>query len=175
MLICYSEKWALPTSFFMYFGDAMEKKNATEKTVRKFIESVLSDTAYEVYDVEYKKEGSDLFLRIFIDKEGGVDLDDCEKVTDLINDPLDELDPINGAYFLEVSSPGVERNLCTLDHFRAALGEKVRVKTYQKLENSKEWVGILTEAGEEEIKLEVEGKAMSFPYNKIAKANLSVF
>ena len=153
----------------------MEKKNATEKSVQTFIESVLTDTPYEVYDVEYKKEGSDFFLRIFIDKEGGVDLDDCEKVTDLINEPLDELDPIGGAYFLEVSSPGVERNLCSLDHFRAVLGEKIRIKTYQKLDNSKEWVGILAEVGEEELKLEVEGKTMTFPYDKIAKANLSVF
>ena len=162
----------------MFFGDeekAMEKKNGTERSVRRFIEPILAETPYEVYDVEYKKEGSDFFLRVFIDKEGGVDLDDCEKVTDLINEPLDELDPVSGAYFLEVSSPGVERHLCCLEHFRAVLGEKIRVKTYQKLENSKEWTGILSEVGEEAVTLEVDGKEMTFPYDKIAKANLSVF
>ena len=111
----------------------MDKKNSTEKTVWQFIEPLLSDTPYEIYDVEYVKEGTEWYLRIFIDKEGGIDLDDCETVTDLINDPLDELDPIAEAYFLEVSSPGVERHLKSVRHFENAVGEKIRVKTFVKI------------------------------------------
>lgn len=153
----------------------MDKKNATEKSVWQFIEPLLKETPYEIYDVEYSKEGSEWYLRIYIDKEGGVDLDDCETVTDLINDPLDELDPISEAYFLEVSSPGIERALNSLRHFEMALGEKICVKTYAKVENSKEWVGILTAVGDDSITLEADKKTIEFPFEKIAKANISVF
>ena len=153
----------------------MDKKNSTEKTVWQFIEPLLSDTPYEIYDVEYVKEGTEWYLRIFIDKEGGIDLDDCETVTDLINDPLDELDPIAEAYFLEVSSPGVERHLKSMRHFEKAVGEKIRIKTFVKMENSKEWVGILKAVDENGITLESNGKTIEFPFEKIAKANISVF
>ncbi|MGI5873043.1 MAG: ribosome maturation factor RimP [Bacillota bacterium] len=146
-----------------------------EKSVWRFLEPLLEPTPYEIYDVEYKKEGSEWFLRVYIDKDGVIDLDDCEAVTNLINEPLDELDPIRDPYFLEVSSPGVERHLGSVRHFRAVIGEKIRVKTYTKIENSKEWVGTLTEVSEEEITIDVQGKPMVFPYDKIAKANLSVF
>ena len=153
----------------------MDKKNTTEKTVWQFIEPLLKDTSYEIYDVEYVKEGAEWYLRIFIDKEGGIDLDDCETVTDLINDPLDELDPIAEAYFLEVSSPGVERHLKSMRHFEKAVGEKIRIKTFVKMENSKEWVGILKAVDENGITLESNGKTIEFPFEKIAKANISVF
>lgn len=153
----------------------MDKKNTTEKTVWNFIEPLLNGTPYEIYDVEYVKEGTEWYLRIYIDKEGGIDLDDCEAVTDLINDPLDELDPISDAYFLEVSSPGVERNLNTKRHFESAVGEKIRVKTFAKIENSKEWVGTLTGVDEDGITIDANGKTIVFSFEKIAKANISVF
>ena len=153
----------------------MNKMNSTEKSVWEFIEPLLNETPYEIYDVEYAKEGSEWYLRIYIDKDGGIDLDDCETVTDLINDPLDELDPISEPYFLEVSSPGVERNLKSLRHFESAVGEKVRVKTFAKIENSKEWVGTLVSFNEEGIVLDASGKTVELPFDKIAKANISVF
>ena len=153
----------------------MNKLNATEKSVWDFIEPLLKETAYEIYDVEYVKEGTEWYLRIFIDKDGGIDLDDCEAVTDLINDPLDELDPISEAYFLEVSSPGVERNLKYPAHFETAIGEKVRVKSFVKIENNKEWVGTLVSYDEEKLTLDVSGKTIEFPLDKVAKANISVF
>lgn len=153
----------------------MNKLNATEKSVWDFIEPLLKETAYEIYDVEYVKEGTEWYLRIYIDKDGGIDLDDCEAVTDLINDPLDELDPISEPYFLEVSSPGVERNLKSMAHFASAIGEKIRVKTFAKIENSKEWVGTLISLSEEGIVLDNGGKQIEFPFDKIAKANISVF
>lgn len=153
----------------------MDKKNNTEKTVMQFIAPRLADTVYEIYDVEYVKEGSEWYLRIFIDKEGGVDLDDCEKVTDLINAPLDELDPITEPYFLEVSSPGVERHLKTNAHFKKAVGEKVRIKTFAKVADKKEWIGILQDVRDDAITLNVDGKTLDFPLDMIAKANISVF
>lgn len=153
----------------------MDKKNSTEKTVWQFIEPLLTETPYEIYDVEYVKEGTEWYLRIFIDKEGGIDLDDCETVTDLINDPLDELDPIAEAYFLEVSSPGVERHLKSIRHFENAVGEKIRVKTFVKIENNKEWVGILKSVDDNGITLDANGKTIAFSFDKIAKANISVF
>ena len=153
----------------------MDKKNSTEKTVWQFIEPLLTETPYEIYDVEYVKEGTEWYLRIFIDKEGGIDLDDCETVTDLINDPLDELDPIAEAYFLEVSSPGVERHLKSMRHFENAVGEKIRVKTFVKIENNKEWVGILKAVDDNGITLDANGKTIAFSFDKIAKANISVF
>ena len=135
----------------------------------------MTETPYEIYDVEYVKEGTEWYLRIFIDKEGGIDLDDCETVTDLINDPLDELDPIAEAYFLEVSSPGVERHLKSMRHFENAVGEKIRVKTFVKIENNKEWVGILKSVDDNGITLDANGKTIAFSFDKIAKANISVF
>ena len=153
----------------------MDKKNSTEKTVWQFIEPLLTETPYEIYDVEYVKEGTEWYLRIFIDKEGGIDLDDCETVTDLINDPLDELDPIAEAYFLEVSSPGVERHLKSMRHFENAVGEKIRVKTFVKIENNKEWVGILKSVDDNGITLDATGKTIAFSFDTIAKANISVF
>lgn len=153
----------------------MNKLNATEKSVWEFIEPLLKETAYKIYDVEYVKEGSEWYLRIYIDKDGGIDLDDCEAVTDLINDPLDELDPISEPYFLEVSSPGVERNLKSTEHFQSAIGEKIRVKAFAKIENKKEWVGTLLGFNEEGITMNAEGKDIEIPFDKIAKANISVF
>lgn len=153
----------------------MSKENNTEKTVRQFIEPLFAETPYSIYDIEYCKEGSEWYLRIYIDKDGGIDLDDCEAVTDLINDPLDELDPIKDAYYLEVSSPGIERHLKTAEHYNAALNEKVRIKTYSKVENKKEWVGILTAVTEEGVTLDAEGKEINIPFEMIAKANISVF
>lgn len=153
----------------------MEKKNNTEAIVWQLIEPILNETVYDIYDVEYQREGAEWYLRVFIDKEGGVNLDDCEKVTDLINDPLDDLDPITEPYFLEVSSPGIERRLKSITHFEKAIGEKIRVKTYAKVENRKEWVGILQEITDDAVILNVEGETLAVPFDMVAKANISVF
>ncbi len=153
----------------------MEKKSKVEQTVENCIAHILADTPYEIYDVEYVKEGSEWFLRIYIDKEDGVDLDDCENVTDLINDPLDELDPIKEPYYLEVSSPGVERKLKNNAHFRRVVGEKIYVRFFGPLNGRKEAIGILHEVKEKSIVITVDGDRLEIPFEKIAKANLSVF
>lgn len=153
----------------------MEKKQKIETQIEECIRPILAATPYDIYDIEFVKEGSAFYLRIFIDKEDGIDLDDCEKVTDLINDPLDAVDPIKEPYYLEVSSPGIERRLKTLGHFEKAVGEKVFIKTYSPIDGKKEFIGILTKVDNQQITLGQEGEEKIFPYDKIAKANLSVF
>ena len=100
---------------------------------------------------------------------------DCENVTDLINDPLDELDPIKEPYYLEVSSPGVERKLKNNAHFRRVVGEKIYVRFFGPLNGRKEAIGILHEVKEKSIVITVDGDRLEIPFEKIAKANLSVF
>ena len=99
-------------------------KNIEEK-VEQLIEKTINELGYELYDVEYAKEGKDYFLRIFIDKNEGIDLNDCEKVNDAVNPILDAADYIKEQYFLEISSPGIERTLRKDKHLKQNIGEKV--------------------------------------------------
>ena len=108
-----------------------------------------------MYDVEYTKEGKNYFLRIFIDSDKGIDLNDCEKVNNEINDILDQADYIKEQYFLEVSSPGVERVLRKDKHLKKNIGEEVILKLFKKDENNKkEYQGILTNFNENNIELD---------------------
>ena len=128
-----------------------------ESKVETLIAPKIEELGYELYDVEYTKEGKDLFLRIFIDDEKGIDLNDCEKVNNGIVDLLDEADYIKEQYFLEVSSPGVERVLRKDKHLQANLGNRVNVKLFHKdLKDRKEYEGILQNFNEKEITIDEE-------------------
>ena len=117
-----------------------------EEKVEKLVEPIIEKIGYELYDVEYSKEGKNYFLRIFIDNEKGIDLNDCEKVNDAITDVLDEKNYIKEQYFLEVSSPGVERILRKDKHLKQNIGEQVNIKLFKKDENGqKEYIGKLKE------------------------------
>lgn len=153
----------------------MEKKHSTEARVEECIKPYFANTPYEIYDIEFTKEAGQFYLRIYIDKAGGVDLDDCEAVTELIDAPLDAADPIGESYYLEVSSPGIERKLKTPAHFLKAIGEKIYVKSFSPINGKKEVTGILKSFANEEAVVEVAGEDYIFPLVKIAKANLSVF
>lgn len=122
-----------------------------EEKVESLIQKSISDLGYELYDVEYAKEGKDYFLRIFIDKQEGINLDDCEKVSDGINSLLDEADYIKEQYFLEVSSPGIERILRKEKHFKDNIGNKVQVKLFKAINGQKEVIGILKDADEDNL------------------------
>ena len=125
------------------------------KIEEKVVKEPIQNIAYELYDVEYSKEGKDYYLRIFIDKDDGIDLDDCEKVNDAISDILDEADYIKEQYFLEVSSPGVERLLRKDKHLEQNIGKEIDVKLFKKDENGKkEYQGILKQFDNEIIELE---------------------
>ena len=108
-----------------------------EERVEKLIEPIIEKIGYELYDVEYAKEGKNYFLRIFIDSEKGIDLNDCEKVNDAITDILDEGNYIKGQYFLEVSSPGIEKVLRKEKHLEKNIGTEISVKLFKKDENEK--------------------------------------
>lgn len=127
-----------------------------EEKVESLIKEKVQDLGYKLYDIQYSKEGKDYFLRIFIDKEDGIDLNDCEKVSNEINPLLDEKDFIKEMYFLEVSSPGVERILRKDEHLKDALGKEVEVKLFKPIEKQKEFIGILENYDEEKIILKLE-------------------
>lgn len=111
--------------------------------LKEYFAPKIREMGYELVDVEFVKEGERSVLRFYIDKLGGVDIDDCEKASCYISDKLDEIDPIESSYYLEVSSPGVDRELKTEDDLKKFFGESVQVKLYKKVDNLKEFVAIL--------------------------------
>lgn len=109
-----------------------------------------------MYDVIYAKEGKDYYLKVFIDKDEGIGIEDCEKVNEAINDILDKEDLIPDSYFLEVSSPGLERLLRKEKHFLKYLGKEVKVKLYKPINKKREFIGILKSFENNKIILEME-------------------
>lgn len=122
-----------------------------EERVEELVKSKVQELGYELYDVQYSKEGKDYFLRIFIDNKEGIDLNDCEKVSDGINELLDEADYIKEQYFLEVSSPGIERMLRKDKHLEESIGKEIEIKLFKPFNESKEWSGILEKFDEEKV------------------------
>ena len=137
-----------------------------EERVEELIKDKIENIGYSLYDVEYAKEGPNYYLRIFIDNEKGIDLNDCEKVSNEINEILDQADYIKEQYFLEVSSPGVERILRKDRHLEQNIGKEVEVKLFKKDENgNKNYQGKLESFDEEtvtidEIKIERKNIAL---------------
>ena len=117
---------------------AYTKKNGnTVDIVRNLAEPIAAGLGLSIWDVRFLKEGADWFLRIFIDKPEGVGIDDCEAMSRAINKPLDELDPVEQAYCLEVSSTGINRELSRAEHFTAFLGSPVQVKLIRPMEDGR--------------------------------------
>lgn len=123
---------------------AKSKGGVTVSKVRELCEPIVKDFGLSLWDVRYEKEGADWYLRIFIDKVDGVDITDCEKVSRAINTPLDELDPIENAYCLEVCSPGIERELVRDEHFMQFIGADIMVRMRRPIEGiGKDFCGVL--------------------------------
>ena len=112
-----------------------------EEKVEELVTPKINSIGYRVYDVMYVKEGKDNYLRIFIDNDEGISLNDCEKVNDAITDMLDEANYIKDQYFLEISSPGVERNIRKNEHLQESLGMEITVKLFKPIEKKKEYNG----------------------------------
>ena len=126
-----------------------------EERVESLLKEKIEAIGYELYDVEYRKEGKNYFLRIFIDKTGGIDLNDCEKVNNEIDEILDEADYIKEQYFLEVSSPGIERIIRKEKHLKKYIGHEINIKLFKKDKNgNKEYQGILKAFDQDNIELE---------------------
>ena len=136
------------------FNYEKEKKLAKiEEKVESLIKQNVENLGYELYDVEYVKEAKDYFLRIYIDSKKGIDLNDCEKVSNTITELLDKEDIIPEQYFLEVSSPGIERVLKKEKHLKDNIGNEIQIKLFKPFEGKKQYKGILK--GFDEIKIEI--------------------
>ena len=139
-----------------------------ENKVEELLENTINKLGYNLYDVEYVKEAKNYFLRIFIDKDDGINLDDCEKVNNAITDLLDEADLISDQYFLEVSSPGVERIIRKEKHLNENIGNEIEVKLYKPIEGNKQIVGILKSYDDSNVVIEVLEKEISIPRKEIS-------
>ncbi|MFK2825032.1 ribosome maturation factor RimP [Bacillus sp. B190/17] len=146
--------------------------------VEKMAQPIVEDLQLELVDIEYVKEGKNWFLRIYIDKEQGVDIEECGIVSERLSEKLDETDPIPYNYFLEVSSPGAERPLKTIRDYERAVGKRVNVKTYEPIEGEKAFEGTLLSFEQKELLIEylikTRKKQVVIPLEKVAKARLAV-
>ena len=140
-----------------------------EEKVEALITPKVEELGYNLYDVEYVKEGKDYYLRIYIEKERGIDLNDCELVSNNITEILDKEDYIKEQYFLEVSSPGIERVLKKDKHLQDNLKSNVSVKLFKPIENQKQYIGILVSFDEENIEIEIQDKTIKLPRTNIAQ------
>ena len=147
--------------------------NKIEEAVWTMAEPLAEQNGLELIEVEFVKEGSEWYLRLYLDKENGtVELDDCEKISRLVSDQLDKKDPIEQAYRLEVSSPGIERPLKRDKDFRRFKGEKVRAKVFMPINGQKEFVGELGEVDAQTIQIICDGESVSVPRDKVSKIHL---
>ena len=151
-------------------------KTQAKKRIEELIQPTVTEMGYELVDVEFVKEGPNWYLRIFIDKEGGVTIDDCEAVSKTLEKIFDEKDPIEQAYFLEISSPGIDRPLKKKEDFIKYNGEMVDVKLYKPYEGSKEYTGKLVGYDENDgtVTIEVDDKNIAFTKKEIAGIRLAV-
>lgn len=159
-------------------GADMAKKTIKE-TVGDILADFLKAEGYELYNVEYVKEAKDWFLRVYIDKLHGADrnigTEDCEKVSRYLSEKLDEADPIAGNYYLEVSSPGMDRELIKKEHFERYLGSLVDVSLYKGIDGKKIITGELLDYRDGDITLRIEGgETMELSKDRIAKTKLAV-
>ncbi|MCD5405514.1 MAG: ribosome maturation factor RimP [Desulfotomaculum sp.] len=151
----------------------VNKRNIVAR-VEELAQPIAIAIGLEIVDVEYVKEGSKWYLRVFIDKPGGVSLDDCQELSTALSDILDAQDLISHSYMLEVSSPGIERPLKKPEDYKRFIGKKVLIRTYTPLDGRKKFTGQLLGFDNGEIQLEVDNKRILIPLEKVSKANLSV-
>lgn len=152
----------------------MAGANNSEKRVESLIVPVIEKNNYELVDIEFVKEGPNWYLRIYIDKDGGITIDDCETVSKSIEKLLDEKDPIEQAYILEVSSPGIDRPLKKDSDFIKYSGEIVDIKLYKPINGSKEHQGVLLGLENNIVSISVNDVKIDFDKKDIASIRLAV-
>ena len=165
------KEWVIPL-FVHCLGGFKLVLSKIEKLTYDIALPVARGEGYEIYDVEYVKEGPHWFLRVFITSENGVDIDDCETISRALSTLLDEKDCISTNYFLEVSSPGIERILRQDEHFENAVGENVRIKLYKEIDGVKETEGELIGAEHGKITVKTNISLVEIEKKNIAKANI---
>lgn len=157
-----------------------EQLSSVVETVTDLVLPIVEEKNFELVEVEFIKEGKSWFLRVYIDKEGGIDIEECALVSEYLSDKLDALDPdpIPQAYFLEVSSPGAERPLKKEADYQKAVGNYIHVSLYQAMDEQKQFEGTLVRLDEEElvlkIRIKTREKELTINRKNIAKARLAI-
>ena len=152
----------------------MSIREQYEQKAEAIAEPIVSNFGFELVDVEYVKEAGTWYLRLYIDKEGGITIDDCEAVSRLFSDKLDEEDFIDDAYIMEVSSPGLGRPLKKEKDFRRSVGKEVEIRTYRQIEKQKEFFGILSAYDDTHVTITLENQeTMVFQKAEIALIRLA--
>lgn len=150
-----------------------KKFGATEQRIYDLIRPITDELGYYLWDVCYEKEGAMWYLRVFIDQDEGISIDDCERATAPINKILDETDPISQSYMLEVGSAGLERELLKEDHFEICRGDKVRIRFIRSVDGEKEITAVLHDAGKDGVSVVTDsGEEKIYPLSDIAFVKL---
>ena len=152
----------------------MSRREDYETKTEELLKPIAEANGVSVYDVEYVKEGSSYYLRAYIDKEGGVNILDCENVSRALSDELDREDFIPDAYILEVSSPGLGRALKKEKHLQSAVGQEVEVRLFKPVDRQKEFAGTLEGFDAEELTILENGTARTFRRADIALIRLAL-
>ena len=152
----------------------MSRKEIYEQKAEEMILPIVEANGFELVDVEYAKEGGNWYLRAYIDKEGGITVDDCENVSRAFSDRLDEDDFIEDAYILEVSSPGLGRPLKKEKDYRRSMGKELEIRTYRAVDRCREFYGVLTAYDDDSVTIEEEdGTLRTFAKTDIALIRLA--
>ncbi len=168
------EEWLRGHSSFVVRKELLMKKNVKD-TVREIIEPTVCDLGYRIWDITYSKIGADYHLEITIDNDDGINIDDCERVHRAIDPLLDEHDPIETFYYLEVSSPGVERELRTDEHITLSVGEKVEAKLFTQKDGRKSFKGILASFEDGAVVIDENGASVTLQKSEISKLTTVYF
>lgn len=151
----------------------LKKFGGTEQRVYELIKPITDELGYYLWDVCYVKEGAMWYLRIFIDCDEGITIDDCERATEPVSEALDRADPISQSYMLEVGSAGLERELVKEEHFEVCRGDEVRIRFIRAVEGEKEIVGTLVGADKEGVEISLDGEDKKFPLSDISFVKLN--
>ena len=152
----------------------MAKENRIESIVRALVEPVVAASGLELVDVKYGRSPQGMTLRLVLDKAGGVGIDDCAEISRLAGDILDANDPIDGAYHLEVSSPGINRPLKKIGDFERFAGQRVFVETVEPINGRRRFKGLLEGVNNGTIAISADRLTFDIPYEKISKARLDI-
>ena len=145
-----------------------------QKETTELLAPKIAELGYELYDIEYQKEGKDNVLRIYIDKPEGIEITDCEKVNNNIKEELEQMDKkIDGTYTVEVSSCGIERKLTQPWHYEKYIGKQVKIKLWNKIEGQKEHIGVLKEKTDNHVVISIDNKEITFEKKNIISVQVS--
>lgn len=149
-------------------------KGSVTESIEELVTPIVTENRLELVDVEYKKEGKNWFLRIFIDKEGGITVEDCTQVSRQIEDLIEVEEVVPSSYILEVSSPGLDRPLKKEEDFLRYKGKQAHVTTYTPIHQQKNFKGTIRDFQEDILILEIDHQPVEIPMSQIAKARLEI-